>query len=617
MARVVIGVVTLLVAAGSVHGQEPVRSDGWVVLPLEQYRTLRASAYPSAPDPSPPPVEAALSRVEYDLRVVGDSISGEVRLTIDVLKQGWVSVLVPPGILVREARLDGFRTTLVDGTPPRVLISRSGRTTLALDAVVPLAISAGVESMVLPASQSALSAVALTIQRPGVELSVSDGFVASHVESPTDSRWQVYGTPGKPLGFSWKRKVDDRRATLPLRVRSRITELVALGEETSQLTTSVRVEVQQGAARQITLLVPEGLVVNHVQGATVGDWNQTGETLVVSFLDPVVTETSLMVSAEGRAPRDGAVSIPILRMPAAERETGGVAVDVIGPGEIADHRAHGLDPADASDLGDIVSGRESPSMAAFRFKPVSGSAPRDLTVTVRRYALQAVPVASVEEARFDALLNQDGKLLVRARYAVRNNQRSFLAVMLPPRSMLWSAALAGRPVRPGLSANGALLLPLQKGRSGEDASTFVVELTYLQRADSWTHAGLARMELPAVDLPVSRSGLCLRHSPRYEVVPKPGSFRVETDPGPWSSALRIDSLPHASSQAAPDREGTSKDLKSLMDRFQKEIGRTPVGIVPLQIPFPELGPAIFLASELTAETEFPSLEIRYKLTSNR
>jgi hypothetical protein len=35
-----------------------------------------------------------------------------------------------------------------------------------------------------------------------------------------------------------------------------------------------------------------------------------------------------------------------MRMPAAERETGGVAVDVVGAGEVAERATRGLEPAD-------------------------------------------------------------------------------------------------------------------------------------------------------------------------------------------------------------------------------------------------------------------------------
>ena len=154
-----------------------------------------------------------------------------------------------------------------------------------------------------------------------------------------------------------------------------------------------------------------------------------------------------------------------MRVPAAERETGGIAVDVVGPGEINERQPSNIEPADASDLGDIVAG---PRIAVDGRVPVRaagcGSASRALTVNVSRYTPQAVLVANVEEARYEALAGEDGKMLVWARYAVRNNQRSFLAVTLPPQASLWSASLAGRPVRPGLTADGGLLLPLQKGR---------------------------------------------------------------------------------------------------------------------------------------------------------
>ena len=334
----------------------------------------------------------------------------------------------------------------------------------------------------------------------------------------------------------------------------------------------MRVEVTQGIARQVVLSLPDGLVVNQVQGANVADWNQAQTSLTVAFLEPVASEASLVLTAEMRIPREGAVTIPIVRMPAAERETGGLAVDVIGPGEMADRQPRGLEPADASDLGDIVVGRESPSMVAFRFKPLAGSAPRALTLTVTRYTPQAVLVANVEEARYDALVAEDGKTLIRARYAVRNNQRSFLAVTLPPDSTLWSATLAGRPIRPGLSAEGAVLLPLQKGRTGEEAPTFVVELVYLQRAAAWTDKGNARVDLPAVDLPVSRTGLSLHHSPRFTVEPRPGRFRVEIDRGPWSAAL--------SNPAAPVPPPAGDRWSRAVERSQGSPRQVPEGIRP-------------------------------------
>src|SRR5262249_21754356 len=127
--------------------------------------------------------------------------------------------------------------------------------------------------------------------------------------------------------------------------------------------------------------------------------------------------------------------------------------------------------------------------------------------------------------------------LVEARYAVRNNQRSFLKARLPAGSTVWSAEIGGRPVRPGVAEQNAILLPLEKGRGGEEAPAFVVTLVYMQRVDPWKERNRTRLELRALDLPVSRTGVALHYSPRFRLEPQPGAFRVDDDPGPLSAAL--------------------------------------------------------------------------------
>src|ERR1700726_1019635 len=94
---------------------EPSHIAGWVVIPVDEYRVLRAKAYPVEHDPEPPPLDATLTRVDYDLHVAGDLAAGRATLVVDVLKDGWVRVPVPTGLLVRDARLDGKPISLVPG----------------------------------------------------------------------------------------------------------------------------------------------------------------------------------------------------------------------------------------------------------------------------------------------------------------------------------------------------------------------------------------------------------------------------------------------------------------------------------------------------------------------
>ena len=133
--------------------------------------------------PAAPPVDATLTRVDYDLRVDADTVAGRAVLTIDVLRDGWTRVQIPAGLMVRDAALDGQPVALVDGPPPHRAALARGRSILTLDIVIPLATSAGAESITLPASPSPISRVRLTLPKSGVDLSLAGGFLAERAET--------------------------------------------------------------------------------------------------------------------------------------------------------------------------------------------------------------------------------------------------------------------------------------------------------------------------------------------------------------------------------------------------------------------------------------------------
>ena len=159
--------------------------------------------------------------------------------------------------------------------------------------------------------------------------------------------------------------------------------------------------------------------------------------------------------------------------------------------------------------------------------------------------------------------------------------------MLTPGSTIWNATVAGRPVRPGVAEADAVLLALAKGRAGEEAPTFVVEIVYLQPIEKWVDRGPARVVLPALDLPISRTGFQLFYSPHFRMDLQPGAFRLESDPGPFAEALR-GPVPATSTEGSRDVErASSAGLQLLIDRFRNESGgRTIAGTLPVDVTFP-------------------------------
>jgi hypothetical protein len=360
--------------------------------------------------------------------------------------------------------------------------------------------------------------------------------------------------------------------------------------------------------------------VNQVQGATVADWDATNRELKVSFIEPVATTTRFTLTGELRLPRDGKLNVPLIRLPAVERETGGVAVEVLGAGEIKERQASGLEEAEASELGHLISSRPSPSLIAFRILPTAGKTARSLSLTVARYTPQAVLAANIDEAEYNALVAADGKILVQSRFAVRNNQRNFLKLNLPATAVLWSAMVAGRPIRPGRGADGSLLLPLEKSRTGEEAPPFVVEISYMDRSAAWLDKGRTRLSLVSVDLPISKSRLVFHHPPLFRLSAVPGlsgSFRIAPYVEAESIALRSNTIVQYStaSESPAEQSDVTKQLVSKLPNAKQSA--RPARNLPLRFTFPHFGPSVFLVSELTSENQIPAIEFDFSRDRKR
>ncbi len=289
-------------------------------------------------------------------------------------------------------------------------------------------------------------------------------------------------------------------------------------------------------------------------------------------------------------------------------------------------------------------------------------------MTVARYTPQAVLLANVEEARYTALMTEDGKTMIEAAYAVRNSQRSFVAVTLPANATLWSVSIDGRPVKPGRTTEGALLLPILRERVASGA-TSVVRLFYVDRGARWSSDGAVALRLPVVDLPVSRTGLQAYYSPRFRLTLEPGPFRSELYAPPVSAALRsgigagfgsgigtgsgsvtgpgwgggvgggayggrvkggvaggvaggiVGGLPEAPPPPGgptfraeiSEAQAADRERKDLLTQFQRSNRAGAIsGVLPIDVRVPAVGPSLYAAAELTPEGKAPDVRFMFK-----
>lgn len=575
---------------------------GWIVVPVSQYEALRSKAYPPPADPEPAPVDATLTRIDYDLRLEGPLAAGCATLTVDVLRDAWVRIPIPGGLLVRSAKLDGKPVSLIPaakpGDPPALALSRKGRATVVLEVAFPVSGSSGEERLALPTGASGVARAVVQGALVGTELRVTGGF-ASERSAP---RWIAFARGHEPLIFTWRKQLESKRPELPLRARGSLTQSFALGEDSTLISAEGDLEAVQGALREVRLAIPDTVTVNNVAGATVADWELKDGTLTIALLDSNDRAVKFTLQAETRLARDGLLTLPLLRLLDLERESGFVAVEVTGAGEIKDLKPQGLERALP---GEVNSPRASPSLTVFRLMP--GARARALSVDVARYTQQALLTAIADEARYQALITADGKTLVEARYAVRNNQLNFLRVDLPANATLWSARQAGLTERAGQAQGQTLVIPLAKTR--EDAPITVVELLYQYPTPPWTRRGRATLTLPTTNVPVSRTGLLIHYPPNFRASLEPGGAFREQAFEPPGEAFRIP----APSGASASRTTANAASQNLIDQFRARRDLS-LRTTPIAAPsaFPAIGPSIFLRADLSAESKSLTLDLAYE-----
>src|SRR6202008_1213750 len=105
--------------------------------------------------------------------------------------------------------------------------------------------------------------------------------------------------------------------------------------------------------------------------------------------------------------------------------------------------------------------------------------------------------------------------------------------------------------------------------------------------------------LPALDLPISRTGLVLYYPPLFRVSAEPGAFRPEAYAAPTSPAFHPTPKPLAPVTGAvpvgeADKLRDDKNEQStqlLIDEFRtkSKAGRV-AGILPVSVDFPAFGP---------------------------
>ena len=489
---------------------------GTVTLTRAEYdRLLDLSARrPAGPESAPVP--AVLTRADIRVRIDGPSARATMRVDGEVLRPGIAKVALLKNATVLDARLDNRPLPIVaEGGAHVALVAGPGAFSATLQVGAPLAFQPGRASFVLAVPAAGSATAALDIPGEQADVHLSSGLILRRASANGRTIVEATLTPGAPTEVWWSthEAAGSAGAARDVRLLSDVKSIVSIGDADVRLISLVNVTVVQGEPAQIAVEIPAGYELVSVSGASLDRTEPQPGGVTLFITDPALRRHQFLVSLERpsvtapRAPvdRHGAGSfkldtgLPML--PAAQRETGEVAVEGLGTMEVSSPEMAGLRRIDVRELDpSLASVARQSLLAAYRYQRISEEPPA-LVFDVRRFADAAVLAAVAERAVATTLVTSEGRALTEVTLWLRNRAQSYMKVELPVGASIVSVEVAGAPAKPVEGKDGSRV-PLQRPGFRPDG-VYPVSFVYLHAGAPFMKKGDMQMTLPKMDVPIN------------------------------------------------------------------------------------------------------------------
>ena len=293
-------------------------------------------------------------------------------------------------------------------------------------------------------------------------------------------------------------------------VRAEVVNYLTVSETLVSGRATVRYDIANAPVKEFRVRVPAAFKNFDISGANIRRRDQNGEEWRVELQSKVRGTFALTVTWESeKSAASNVVEFAGVTATNVEREVGYVVVAAKPPIQVSEKSlGELLTKIDFNELPDWTERPTKETVLAFKYLRPGYR----LALDVKRYGEAEVLAALVESARLTTVVADDGQLMTEASLTVRNNGRQHLEVELPAGSTIWSAFVAGEPVRPNVR-NGKLLLAME--RNADDAPV-AIELTFVSTEKFPKRSGAFALASPKFDVPVKNARWDLYLPPDYD-----------------------------------------------------------------------------------------------------
>ena len=482
---------------------------GLVVVTRAEFRNLVDRMILPPDSAAAPPFDYLITKAAYAGRMGKNGTAFTARFQVHVLKKN-AYLKVPvlyQGIALEDMKVDGRPALVVseNGTHQAV-IAKTGEHSVEAVFNVKTNLEQGPFRLDLSVLQTPITLLRLEMPLRGIDVDVPQAQAVSAEPGGAGTVVNAVISPGGSISVAWRKKAPAQEK-LPPRVYAEVDHLLSIHEDALRLNSDVVLTILHSEIDEVLLALPNDWNLLGVSGEGVGAWReriQNGQHLItVPFTYGRQGTAVVNVTAEKPISDKGASNaFAGFRVPNAVRETGYVGVELNTGAEVKVAGAEALDRVAVSKLPSILYNKSmKPLILAYKYL----RHPFTLVLDVEKHETIAVPMASAVSANVVTLFTEDGKVVHRLIYQIRNSEKQFLEMRLPKGADVWSVFVGNEAVESSMGSDGRLLVPLIRSRfSGSRLETFPVEVITCLSEKSFRTSGWLEASLPPVDVMTSQ-----------------------------------------------------------------------------------------------------------------
>lgn len=575
-------------------------------------------------EPAPALGSYAIYRTNYKAEIEDNVVTVKGAVVFEVFKKTWTQLpLVSSSVGLIDVSVNkGASYVIMHGGKYYLMVDRPGRYSLDIEFLIKAARERenGPGNFKFEIMPAPISQFEFTMPETGVDIFVEPAIkVEVKREKNATVAWAVMPNTNN-INVRWTKalpKEDIAPVKLEPKLYADTATYASVGEGLIHCRTVIKYSILQSEVSNLRLELPEDVSVLDVQGRDLRDWkvsSKGGQQLLDVYLTFGVKGSYILTLTYERNIGEGSVvaDVPWIKTTGTERQTGYFGIAAATSVELAVNKTERVNPIDIRELpSSIWSRTANPILLAFKYLNL----PFSIAIDVTKHEELPVLVAAVDSVNYVTLETDEGKSLTKAVYLVRNNVKQFIHLELPQDTTLWSAFVAGKPVKPAVDKSGSILIPLEKSQlAGESLTQFPVEVVYLSNLSKMGFIGGAKLNLPKTDIPISALTWSVYLPLDYLYFNFGGDVKALRESMQFLPSFAV----NRTMQGRLKSDKVMSQVSSPREVFKEEFeGARMQGILPIKIDIPEEGRLYRFSKLLVTEEESPWMSVNFVKVSRK